>query len=119
MNRSACPRHTPDTGRLRSSKGHFVKTSGLRWLSLMVAVPIPWAGRTWALPFLTVLAPSARWSEAHGKRRKTLTIWARQAILQTRPGLLVRIGGQNENGTAGRLRESAKNARRLSGAAPA
>jgi hypothetical protein len=28
---------------VRSSKGQFVKTSGLRWLSLMVAVPIPWA----------------------------------------------------------------------------
>jgi hypothetical protein len=69
---------------VRSSKGQFVKTSGLRWLSLMVAVPIPWAGRTWALPFLTILAPSARWSEANGKRHKTLTTWARQAILQTR-----------------------------------
>ena len=69
---------------VRSSKGHFVKTSGLRWLSLMVAVPIPWAGRTWALPFLTILAPSARWSETHGKRHKTLTTWARQAILQTK-----------------------------------
>ena len=69
---------------VRSSKGHFVKTSGLRWLSLMVVVPIPWAGRHWALPFLTVLAPSARWSETHGKRHKTLTDWARQAILQTK-----------------------------------
>jgi DDE superfamily endonuclease len=69
---------------VRSSKGHFVKTSGLRWLSLMVAVPIPWAGRTWALPFLTILAPSARWSETNGKRHKTLTTWARQAILQTK-----------------------------------
>src|SRR5271156_1177713 len=69
---------------VRSSNGHFVKTSGLRWLSLMVAVPIPWAGRTWALPFLTILAPSARWSEAHHKRHKTLTSWARQAILQTK-----------------------------------
>jgi hypothetical protein len=28
---------------VRSSKGHFVKASGLRWLSLMVCVPIPWA----------------------------------------------------------------------------
>ena len=69
---------------VRSSRGHFVKTSGLRWLSLMVAVPIPWAKRTWALPFLTILAPSARWSEAKGKRHKTLTTWARQAILQTK-----------------------------------
>jgi hypothetical protein len=50
----------------------------------MVCVPIPWAGRTWALPFLTVLAPSARWSEANGKPHKTLTTWARQAILQTK-----------------------------------
>jgi hypothetical protein len=25
---------------VRSSKGHFVKTSGLRWLSPMVLVPI-------------------------------------------------------------------------------
>jgi hypothetical protein len=69
---------------VRSSKGHFVKTSGLRWLSLMVVVPIRWSGRHWALPFLTVLAPSARWSETHRKRHKTLTDWARQAILQTR-----------------------------------
>src|SRR3712207_4519242 len=36
---------------VRSSKGHFVKASGLRWLSLMRLVPIPcWAGRVWALP---------------------------------------------------------------------
>jgi hypothetical protein len=69
---------------VRSSKGQFVKTSGLRWLSLMVTVPVPWAGRTWALPFLTILAPSARWSEMHGRRHKPLTTWARQAILQTR-----------------------------------
>ena len=71
---------------VRSSKGHFVKTSGLRWLSLMVIVPVPWACRRWALPFLTILAPSARWSEANGKRHKTLTAWARQAILQTNAG---------------------------------
>jgi DDE superfamily endonuclease len=69
---------------VRSSKGHFVKTSGLRWLSLMVVVPIRWSGRRWALPFLSVLAPSARWSETRGKRHKALTDWARQAILQTR-----------------------------------
>ena len=69
---------------VRSSKGHFVKTSGLRWLSLMVVLPISWSGRHWALPFLTILAPSARWSEKHRKRHKTLTDWARQAILQTK-----------------------------------
>ena len=69
---------------VRSSDGHFVKTSGLRWLCLAVVLPLPFAGRRWALPFLTVLAPSARWSEAQGRRHKTLTDRARQAILQTK-----------------------------------
>ena len=45
---------------VRSSKGHFVKTSGLRWLSAQLLVHIPWASRIMGLPFLTVLAPSKR-----------------------------------------------------------
>ena len=32
---------------VRSSHGHFVKASGLRWISLMLLAPIPWAGRVW------------------------------------------------------------------------
>ncbi len=67
---------------VRSSRGHFVKASGLRWLSLMLAVPVPWAGRAWALPFLTVLAPSERYARRRGSRHKRLTDWARQALLQ-------------------------------------
>ena len=45
----------------RSSKSHFVKASGLRWMSLMWLTGIPWAQRIWALPFMTVLAPSERY----------------------------------------------------------
>ncbi len=45
---------------VRSSHSHFVKASGLRWVSLMLLAPVPWAARTWALPFLTCLAPSER-----------------------------------------------------------
>src|SRR5690349_23431977 len=67
---------------VRSSKEFFVKTSGLRWISLMLLTPIPWAQRVWALPFLTVLAPSQRYHEQHGKRHKTITDWARQMIRQ-------------------------------------
>jgi hypothetical protein len=67
---------------VRSSKGHFVKASGLRWLSLMLLVPIPWAGRVWALPFLTTLAPSERYCREHGRRHKKLTDWARQMVLR-------------------------------------
>jgi hypothetical protein len=33
---------------VRSSHGHVVKASGLRWLSAMLLVPVPWAGRVWA-----------------------------------------------------------------------
>jgi DDE superfamily endonuclease len=69
---------------VRSSKGHFVKASGLRWLSLMLLAPIPWAGRVWALPFLTALAPSERYCRQRGRRHKKLTDWARQMALQTR-----------------------------------
>ncbi|MEI9984783.1 MAG: transposase [Aliidongia sp.] len=67
---------------MRSSKGHFVKTSGLRWLSAMLLVRVPWAGRIMALPFLTVLAPSERFNAERPRAPKTLTDWARQAILQ-------------------------------------
>ncbi len=58
---------------VRSSHGHFVKASGLRWLSLMLLAPIPQAGRVWALPFLTALVPSSRYSQIQGKRHRTLT----------------------------------------------
>jgi DDE superfamily endonuclease len=67
---------------VRSSDSHFVKTSGLRWLGLMLLAEIPWAGRVWALPFLTVLAPSERYWEQQGRTPKLLTDWARQIVLQ-------------------------------------
>ena len=67
---------------VRSSQGHFVKASGLRWLSFMLLTPVPWADRVWALPFLTVLAPSERYARERRRRHKTLTDWAHQALLQ-------------------------------------
>lgn len=83
---------------VRSSHGHFVKASGLRWLSLMLLVPIPWAGRVWALPFLTALAPSERYAQEHGRRHKKLTDWGRQLGLQARrwlPGREIVLVGDN------------------------
>jgi len=69
---------------VRSSHSHYVKASGLRWLSLMLLVPIPWAKRVWALPFLTVLAPSERYYARSPRAHKKLTDWARQVLLQVR-----------------------------------
>jgi len=67
---------------VRSSKSFFVKTSGLRWVCLMLLAPIPWAERIWALPFLTALAPSERYHQERDMAHKKLTDWARQMITQ-------------------------------------
>jgi hypothetical protein len=69
---------------VRTSKDHFVKTSGLRWISMQVLAPVPWAQRVWGLPFLTVLAPSERYHQTRGRRHKTITDWGRQMLLQLR-----------------------------------
>ncbi len=66
---------------VRSSHSHFVKASGLRWVCMMVLVPIPWATRVWALPFLTVLAPSERYHQTRGQRHKNVLDWARQMLM--------------------------------------
>jgi DDE superfamily endonuclease len=67
---------------VRSSKGHFVKTSGLRWLSVQLLVHVPWAGRIMGLPFLTVLAPSKRFYADKPRTPKTLLDCARQIAWQ-------------------------------------
>jgi hypothetical protein len=75
---------------VRSSHAHFVKASGLRWVSLMVLARIPWADRVWALPFLTVLAPSERYYHARGRRPASLLDRARQAVRLVRRWLPTR-----------------------------
>lgn len=67
---------------VRSSHGYFVKCSGLKWMCLMLLAPVSWADRIWALPFLSVLAPSERYYKERAREYKKLTDWARQIILQ-------------------------------------
>jgi hypothetical protein len=69
-----------DRDPVRSSPTHFVKASGLRWLVLMLLVPLPWTQRVWALPFLTCLCPSQRYDEQRGRAHRTLTDRARQMV---------------------------------------
>ncbi len=69
---------------VRSSGSHFVKASGLRWISLMWLAHIPWAARVWALPILTVLAPSERYFADKARAPKTMLDWARQMVSQLR-----------------------------------
>jgi hypothetical protein len=67
---------------VRSSRKHVVKCFGLKWVALMILVPVPWSRRVWALPVLTALS----WPEGSGRRptHKTSIDWARQMVLQVR-----------------------------------
>ena len=75
---------------VRSSGSHFVKSSGLRWISLMLLLPVSWANRTWAFPFLSVLAPSERYAKEAGKQHKKITDWARLMLFQLKRWLPAR-----------------------------
>ena len=84
---------------VRSSKKYTVYSSGLRWVSMMMLVSVPWSQRAWALPFLTVLAPGKKTNQANGKRHKTSIDWIGQMIgavrrwLRTKKLVLVTDGG--------------------------
>ncbi len=84
---------------VRSSKTRTVTSFGLRWVSMMLLVSVPWSTRVWALPFLTVLAPSEKTNLANGKRHKTSIDWVGQMIgvvrrwVPTRPIVLIVDGG--------------------------
>lgn len=69
---------------VRSTHHHFVKASALRWICLTLLAPVPWAGRVWALPFLSTLAYSERYAKERGLRHKKLTEWAWQLLLLAR-----------------------------------
>ena len=61
---------------VRSTERHVVKCWGLKWVSMMLLVPLPWSSRPWALPFLTLLAPSRAANEKANKPHRTTVDWA-------------------------------------------
>jgi hypothetical protein len=69
---------------VQSSHSNFVKVSGLRWLCLMLVVPIPWARRHWALPFCSVLAPSENYYARFKRTHFRLAARARQMLLMVK-----------------------------------
>lgn len=79
---------------VRSSRGFLVRCFGLKWVAMMVVTKLPWSTRIFALPFLTVLAPSQRANRARNKRHKTSVDWARQMCYQLRrwlPDMPIRL----------------------------
>ena len=69
---------------VRSRGKEKVTSRGLRWLSAMVLVEIPFAARIWALPVLTALTPCKAWSDSHARRYRTVIEWARLLLLTLR-----------------------------------
>jgi hypothetical protein len=66
---------------VRSSGSHFVKATGLRWMCLMLLAELPFSRRRWALPLLTLLAPSERYDAERGRSHMTLIEKGRSALL--------------------------------------
>lgn len=60
---------------VRSSQSNVVKCFGLKWECMALIVPLPFCSRPWALPFMTVLAPSKKANEALDKAHKTSIDW--------------------------------------------
>lgn len=79
---------------VRSSRGFLVRCFGLKWVAMMVVTRLPWSVRIFALPFLTVLAPSQKANRARNKKHKTSVDWARQMCCQLRrwlPDMPIRL----------------------------
>jgi hypothetical protein len=82
---------------VRSTKKHVIRCFGLKWVVMMLLVPVPWSRRVWALPFLTALCRPAEKSTR--RRHKTSVDWVRQMMKQVRrwlpgrPLVLVVDGG--------------------------
>ena len=65
---------------VRSTEKVVVKCFGLKWVCLMLIVSLPWCQRPWALPFMTILAPSKKSNEARGRAHKTSIDWTMIAV---------------------------------------
>lgn len=67
---------------VRSSKSKAVISSGLKWLTLAVSWRFPFSARYFALPFMSVLEPSAKSDKTAKRRHKTTLQWTIQMLMQ-------------------------------------
>jgi hypothetical protein len=58
---------------------------------MMLLCKVSWADRIWALPFVSVLAPSEHYCTEQGKPHKKITEWTRQMIVLLRRWLPNRV----------------------------
>jgi hypothetical protein len=69
---------------VRSTHDHAQISGGLRWITLALLITPPWTRRCWALPFLSVLAPTPKVSALLGHRHKTVPELAAQMVALVR-----------------------------------
>lgn len=60
---------------VRSSHSTVITCYGLKWECMTLMLTLPFCTRLWALPFMTVLAPSKSANEEAGKSHKTSIDW--------------------------------------------
>ena len=74
---------------VRSTKKKVVYASGVRWLTMALVIPVPWAKRQWASPFLSVALLSPKTSAKLGKRHRTSVARVGRLLSQVRrwPGI--------------------------------
>ncbi len=60
---------------VRSTHKHVIRCFGLTWVSMTLLVPVPWAQRVWASPFLTVLHWPAEMSGLRRHKRSIVWVW--------------------------------------------
>src|SRR5919198_289981 len=67
---------------VRSTNKHVIRCFGLKWVAMMLLVPVPWSRRVWAVPFFTALCWPAK--KGTRQRHKTSVDWVRQMSKQVR-----------------------------------
>lgn len=82
---------------VRSTEQHVVRGWGLKWVSMMLLVPLPGSARPWAWPFLSWVAPSKAANEKASKpHRPTVDgAWRRVRLVsrwRDRPWVLIGDG---------------------------
>lgn len=69
---------------VRSTKAHVVRVWGLKWVSMMVLVKVPFCERVWALPFLTALVRGEKRHTGPRRHKKAPEVVAQMARLVRR-----------------------------------
>jgi hypothetical protein len=82
----------------RSTEEKVITCFGLKWVCLVLIMDMPWCQRPWALPFMTLLAPSKACNKKRGKAHKTSIDWTITAVRLIsrwikRPFVLIGDGG--------------------------